>query len=241
MDPALEVFHLGLYVREVEVLGDGLLAFGVGEGLCFLVGGVVCGADAELVLEGAALLAIEGIDADSEPARITHERTGVKARTHARVLCHGILKRHFSVLVLGNSGGGVYIGPAVNIAIARHVEAYLLRECSAAWKRHAEAHRIRKPRATGNRRRVFEFTFFCGIDHVLESRPIRNDRDETMRAIERYASERFQIQKSPFAAPKRHNGADYMGGLHAGKNTRLDRPVEAAAEQHRLAGQLALT
>jgi Protein of unknown function (DUF2786). len=184
-------------------------------------------AKAHELAQGAGI-AIEGIDADREPARITHERSGVKARTHARVLCHSILKQHFSVWVIGCSDGGLYVGPAVNIAIARHVEEYLLRECSAAWTKHAKEQRIRKPRTMSDRRRVFERMFFRGIGSVLDARPARNDLDETAQAIERYTAEHFKVKSAPVASPKRCNGADYMGGLLAGENTRVDRPVEAA-------------
>ena len=198
-------------------------------------------AKAHELAQGAGI-AIEGIDADREPARITHERTGVKARTHARKLCHSILKRHFSVLAVGCSSGGIYVGPAVNIAIARHVEAYLVRECSDAWMKHAKVNRIRKPRTMSDRRRVFEVMFFHAIDNALAARPVRNDQEETAQAIDRYAADQLDLKwKKQPPMPKRFSSTDSMGGFHAGEKTRVDRPVEAAAEQHRLAGQLALT
>ena len=145
-----------------------------------------------------------------------------------------------SVLIVGSSDGALYVGPAVNIAIARHVEQYILRECSAALTKHAKEHRIRKPRTMSDRRRVFERMFFCGIASVLAAHPVRNDQDETAQAIERYAAEHFKIRSVAITKPRRCSGADYMGGFRAGENTRIDRPVEPAAEQHRLAGRLAL-
>ena len=93
-----------------------------------------------------------------------------------------------------------------------------------------------------DRRRVFEIMFFHAIDSVLTARPVRNDQEETAQAIERYAAEHFKIRKpTPFTKPEQILGEDYMGGLSAGEKTRLDRPMESAAERHRLAGQLALT
>ncbi len=181
-------------------------------------------------------IAIEGVDADQEATRITHERGSLKARTHSRLRCHNILKRHFSVWIIGSGDGVLYVGPAVNIAIAQHVEAYLIRECSTARTAHAKANKIRKPRTSSERRKVFELMFYHGIDEVLNKRPVRNDRDEIMQAVERYARDNFDIRSQSSQPPKRCNALDYLGGLHSGRSTRIDRPVSDAAKATELAG-----
>jgi hypothetical protein len=193
-------------------------------------------AKAHEIAAGAGI-AIDGIDADREAVRITHEEGGARSRSHARKLCHGILKNHFGVCVLGSSThGAAYVGPAVNIAVARHVEVFLLRQCGALWSAYAtKAHGVRVPRKMTQRRRAWELGFFAGIDHVLRQRPIRNDSEDINRAIRQYVSDRFKVKamKMNLKTQKRHTN-DLESGFQDGKSTRLDRPVEAAAETRQL-------
>ena len=192
-------------------------------------------AKAHEIAAGAGI-AIDGIDADREAVRITHEDGGARAASHARKLARAILGNHFGVLVLGSSThGAAYVGPAVNIAVARHVEVFLLRQCGALWKAYAAAHGVRGPRKMTQRRRAWELGFFAGIDHVLRQRPIRNDSEDINRAIRQYVSDRFKVKamKMNLKTQKRHTN-DLESGFQDGKSTRLDRPVEAAAETWQL-------
>lgn len=190
-------------------------------------------------LAGEAGIAIDSIDADRESVRVTHEAGGPRSLTYSRKLCHGILKRHFSVHVIGDSfSGAVYVGPAVNIAIARHVENFLLRACAAAWSEYAVERAVRNARKATERRRAFEKGFYAGIDNVLSRRPIRNDAADINLAIDAYTRRNFKIVSVPLnnKIPARYDHALYSGVV-AGQKTRLDRPVEAAASPLRIGVQ----
>lgn len=184
-------------------------------------------------LADGAGLAIDGIDADRQEIRITHERGGVRRRSHSRLRCHGVLRRHFSVEVLGSSGTGcIYIGPAVNIAIAQHVEAYLLRQCADGWLVAAAAQQWGPTKAAARKkkaaRQAYEVGFYFGINKVLADRPVRNDAQEIKTAVERYMGTNFKVSRKTMAAPsKQHAGAIYAGMLR-GAATRVDRPVDGS-------------
>ncbi len=189
---------------------------------------------AEIAAEAG--LAVEGIDADLQAARITHEAGGARRRSHARQRCHAVLKLHFGVKVLGQSEiGCMYIGPAVNIAIARHVEAYLLQQCAAGWRDEAGRRRILRQACGDGPKRAFEWGFFLGVNEALKRRPIRNDGAEIARAVERYMADRFKITRTPIAPPSARHDAAAFNGIYRGARTPVDRPVAGAEAPRALA------
>lgn len=184
-------------------------------------------------LAAAQGVAIDGVDPDAEHAKITHESGGITRRSHARKLCHGILKRHFGVMVIGSSDGAIYVGPDVNIQIARHVEEFLVRQVGGEWKewdalkRGGWHRRQRKP--SPERRRSFENAFFGAVDLELELRPIRNDADQIRLEVEKYVHRYFCVRhtKMNVKTSNRHLD-DWYAGHEAGHNVKLSRPVDAA-------------
>lgn len=179
---------------------------------------------AEIAAEAG--LALDGIDADATVPRIAHEAGGARRRSHRRVRCHGVLRRHFGVDVIGSSKqGAIYVGPAINIVLARHIEEYLVRQCAEGWSAMSGVRR--RCRAGG--RRAYECGFFLGIDKVLQARPIRNDNPALAGEIEKYIADNFRIRSSPLAPAAQRYAAFMMAGLAAGRNTPCSRPVDGAA------------
>ena len=175
-------------------------------------------------------VAIAGVDPDAEHARITHESGVITRRSHARKLCHGILKRHFGVMVIGSSDGAIYVGPDVNIQIARHVEEFLVRQVGSEWREWAELKKIgTRRKAPPERRRSFENAFFGAVDLELELRPIRNDADQIRLEVEKYVNRIFCVRhtKMNVKTSNRHLD-DWYAGHEAGHNVKLSRPVDAA-------------
>jgi hypothetical protein len=181
-------------------------------------------------LAAAQGVAIDGVDPDAEHAKITHESGGITRRNHARKLCHGILKRHFGVMVIGSSDGAIYVGPDVNIQIARHVEEFLVRQVGSEWREWAELKKIgARRKAPPERRRSFENAFFGAVDLELELRPIRNDADQIRLEVEKYVNRNFCVRHKPMnvKTSNRHLD-DWFAGHEAGHNVKLSRPVDAA-------------
>ena len=181
-------------------------------------------------LAAAQGVAIDGVDPDAEHAKITHESGGITRRNHARKLCHGILKRHFGVMVIGSSVGAIYVGPDVNIEIARHVEEFLVRQVGSEWREWAKLKKIgTRRKAHPERRRSFENAFFGAVDLELELRPIRNDADQIRLEVEKYVNRNFCVRhtKMNVKTSNRHLD-DWYAGHEAGHNVKLSRPVDAA-------------
>ena len=181
-------------------------------------------------LAAAQGVAIDGVDPDAEHAKITHESGGITRRSHARKLCHGILKRHFGVMVIGSSDGAIYVGPDVNIQIARHVEEFLVRHVRNAQREWESVKKIGKRRTPSpERRRSFENAFFGAVDLELELRPIRNDADQIRLEVEKYVNRNFCVKHTPMnvKTSNRHLD-DWYAGHEAGHNVKLSRPVDAA-------------
>lgn len=171
-------------------------------------------------------LALDGIDADATASRIVHEAGGVKRRSHSRLRCHGVLRRHFGVDVLGSSySGTIYVGPAINIALARHIETYLVRQCAAGWSAMSGGRRRRR----AGSKRAYEFGFFCGIDRVLNEHPIRNDSPALSAAIEQYVGDNFSVTSEPVGKPNKRHSEMIMNGFIDGRATPCSRPVAGAA------------
>ena len=198
-------------------------------------------AEAQAAIEKAYELAsnagisIDGIDMDKDSKRITHECGGVRRCVYARRLAHGILKRHFSVLVLASSQRGcVYVGPSVNIAIAKHVEAFLIRECASSWSAFTTSMRKQRIRVTANKRKTYELNFFAGIDSALRMRPIRNDRDEIQKAIDKYTESNFSVVTTKLDKPTREDKAVATNGYLHGLATNVSRPVEGSVNSRLL-------
>lgn len=181
-------------------------------------------------LAAAQGVAIDGVDPDAEHAKITHESGVITRRIHARKLCHGILKRHFGVMVIGSSDGAIYVGPDVNIQIARHVEEFLVRHVGSEWREWAKLKKIgTRRKAHPERRRSFENAFFGAVDLELELRPIRNDADQIRLEVEKYVNRNFCVRhtKMNVKTSNRHLD-DWYAGHEAGHNVKLSRPVDAA-------------
>lgn len=172
-------------------------------------------------------ISIDGLDIDKEQIRITHESGGVKRCTFARTCSHHILSRHFSVRIFSSSFQGcVYIGPSVNIAIAKHVESFLIRECTTAWAEFEKT--LPKRKVTPNKKKTFEVNFFAGIDTVLSQRPIRNDKSEIATAIELYTNSNFKLRTTKVDVPTRMDHTIARHGYLQGVSTNVSRPVESA-------------
>ena len=180
-------------------------------------------------LAAAQGVAIDGVDPDAEHAKITHESGGITRRSHARKLCHGILKRHFGVMVIGSSDGAIYVGPDVNIQIARHVEEFLVRHVRNEWREWESVKKIGKRRKPSpERRRSFENAFFGAVDLELELRPIRNDAEQIRMAIEKYVQRNFCVRRSPMNVKSDNRYLDdWFAGYESGLNVKLSRPVDA--------------
>lgn len=179
---------------------------------------------AELAAEAG--LDIGGIDADGGGVRVTHERTPLVRRSHARTCVHSILREHFGVTVVSGWRGCVYIGPRVNIEIARHIEVFLLREASGGWARHRKG--LRRVRDAGRRRKQWTHGFFCAVATALRARPLRNDAEALRAAVDRYMAEHFDVKHRKGWTPPRVSGA-VVAGWDDGKQVNLARPVETAA------------
>ncbi len=180
-------------------------------------------------LAAAQGVAIDGVDPDAEHAKITHESGGITRRSHARKLCHGILKRHFGVMVIGSSDGAIYVGPDVNIQIARHVEEFLVRQVGGEWREWESVKKIGKRRKPSpERRRSFENAFFGAVDLELKLRPIRNDAEQIRMAIEKYVQRNFCVRRSPMNVKTSNRYLDdWFAGHESGRNVKLSRPVDA--------------
>lgn len=179
-------------------------------------------------------VALDGVDADAESPRVTREEVRLARRSHARTLAHGILRYHFAVFVVGGRGSLLYFGPAVNIAIARHVETYLLREASREWAAYRAERRLRG-RGLLERRRLWERGFFGEINAALYERPLRNDAEEARLAVEAYARSVCRITVKRHPRPRGRSRADLLAGACAGSRVNLSRPVEASAQARRIA------
>lgn len=181
-------------------------------------------------------LSLDGIDADATDPRIVHEAGGVRRRSHSRIRCHGVLRRHFGVDVLGSSGrGAIYVGPGINIALARHIETYLVRQCAAGVVQSPSLRRLRgRNRAAATR--AWEFGFYCAIDNTLTLHPIRNDNPLVAAAIERYIADTFALTTSPVASPSRKHAADAFAGYVRGSSTPCSRPVAGTVPGMMIAG-----
>lgn len=186
-------------------------------------------------IAAAAGLDICGIEAGDGEARMTRESVILARRTNARIHVHNILRHHFGVFVVGGCGQITYFGPAVNIAIARHVEIYLLREAAREWAAYRDANNLRR-RGLDKRRKTWERGFFGAVSEALAARPLRNDAAELIQAVERYAFSAMRIVIKKNAAPRSGNMADIMAGLHAGDKVNLSRPVETAASARQIGG-----
>lgn len=172
-------------------------------------------------------ISIDGIDIDKEQIRITHESGGVKRCSFARRYAHAILSRHFSVRVFSSSWQGcVYIGPSVNIAIGKHVECFLIRECTSAWAEFEKT--LPKRKVTANKKKTFEVNFFAGINTVLNKRPIRNDKSEIATAIELYTKSNFKVKSTKLYPPSHIDHTVARHGYLQGVSTNVSRPVESA-------------
>lgn len=178
-------------------------------------------------------LALDGIDADATTPRIVREDGGVKRRSHSRVRCHIVLSRHFGVDVIGSSySGTIYVGPAINIALARHIEAYLVRQCAAGWSAMAGG---RRRRSAGSRR-AYEYGFYGGIDRVLREHPIRNDDPALSAAIEKYVGDNLRVTTKPMGKPDKRHSEMVMNGFIDGRDTPCSRPVAGAAAAMMIGG-----
>jgi len=185
-------------------------------------------------LAAAAGMEIGGIEpGETAQARITSEQVKFARRTFARVNVHFILKEHFGVFVVGGGGRLVYFGPAVNIAIARHVEVFLLREASQGWAEYRAANKLRK-RGLAVRRKVWENGFFIAVTAALCRRPLRNDAEELRHAVERYAHSVMKLKTTKMQIP-RGNARDFLDGQDAGRAVNLSRPVETGAQAPQVA------
>jgi hypothetical protein len=174
----------------------------------------------------AAGLVLDGIDADVTAPRIVHEDGGAKRRSHSRMRCHGVLRRHFGVDVIGSSwSGSIYIGPAINIALARHIETYLVRQCAAGWVAFSVP---TKRRSKAGVKRAYKCGFYSGIEEVLQAHPIRNDNPELAAAIEKYEGENFRVKSAPIARPDKRHQAAVFSGFIDGNATPCSRPVDGA-------------
>lgn len=181
-------------------------------------------------LASGAGISIDGIDMDKDATRITHEWGGVKRCVYARRLAHGILKRHFSVLVLASSQRGcVYVGPSVNIAIAKHVEAFLIRECNTSWTAFSQTLRYCRKHVTANKRKTYELNFIAGIESALRMRPIRNDRYEIQKSIDKYTEANFSVVTTKLDRPTREDKTVAANGYLHGLATNVSRPVEGSS------------
>jgi hypothetical protein len=170
-------------------------------------------------LADQAGIGIAGLESDTDTPKITHERSDLKRRSHSRARCHVILRRHFSVRVIGSSERGcLYVGPSANIAIARHVEEYLVRVCARCLSECQEKRKTRTFRVQ------FEDGFYAAISRTLRLRPIRNDWEAVSAAVEKYVGDHFKITHRSISNGRRNNVA-FMHGVSSGLATPVDRPV----------------
>ena len=179
-------------------------------------------------LAAAQGVAIDGVDPDAEHAKITHESGVITRRSHARKLCHGILKRHFGVMVIGSSYGAIYVGPDVNIQIAMHVEEFLVRQVGSEWREWEAVKKTGKRRKPSpERRRSFENAFFDTVDLELKLRPIRNDAERIRMEVEKYVQRNFRVVSSTLNVKTSNRYLDdWYAGHQAGKKVKLSRPVD---------------
>lgn len=177
-------------------------------------------------------LALDGIDADATTPRIVHEYGGVKRRSHSRMRCHAVLSRHFGVDVIGSSSRGViYVGPAINIALARHIDTYLVRQCAAGWANYPDMRRRK-----AHHKRAYEYGFYGGIERVLREHPIRNDDPALSAAIEQYVGDNFRVTTRPLGKPDKRQSEMVMNGFIDGLATPCSRPVAGAAAAMMIGG-----
>ena len=203
-------------------------------------------AEAQSAIAKAHELAAQaGINIDTiseqDPIRVTHEAVGLRRVSYERKAVHGVLITHFGVKMVYDKGHEVvYIGPEVNIALAKYIEEYLIRAVAAAWKVY-DRERPQGWSKFENRgtKRSFVLGFFDSIHKTLENRPIRNDMNTLKRAIETYTMALY-----PKLITRRHkcslsdtNAA--MRGKEAGATVSLNRPVNEGFKTQQLTGSMA--
>ena len=189
-------------------------------------------------LANAAGIAIDGIDPEKERVRISHQRGTVQRMSNARKHCVVTLRMHFGVDVLHSQFGCIYVGPDVNIEIAKHVETFLLRVCSREWADFVKINRIKNTKAKLHRKASFEVGFFIGVRAVLKERPIRNDVSEIRAQVEKYVAQTF-VTKSMDIANKSGgtvNMHDRYSGFSAGFKVNLTRPVNDGESRKMIGG-----
>ena len=168
-----------------------------------------------------------------------------------------ILKDHFGVHVLYRVGKGyTYIGPSVNIALARYIETFLLRASSDAWAEFLESNKFvsrfnpKYKRYNKKERKDAKCSFFTGyfnaIYRTLTERPIRNDADKNLNGekkisnlstqIETYIKGNFEVkEKSSNFDVERGDSAALYGGIKKGETVSLNRPVNEGLNVGQLA------
>jgi hypothetical protein len=189
------------------------------------------------IAEGAGL-SINDVDMEKEPVKITHERGGARRVTFARRQVFILLKSHFSIdVIISSARGATFVGPSVNIAIAKHVETYLLRASSAELKTFLARTPPKQRRTPKQRRRLSEsflLGFFNSVDQTLSMRPIRNDAAEIKIAIAHYMGQHFTTRTRPSGKIGRIDTGALSDGVRQGRNHSLDRPIEGAQSTLRL-------
>ena len=174
-------------------------------------------------------VAIEEIGND-DPNRIAHEQRGVRRVTLLRRIIFQILKKHFSVHVVQSYWkGAIYIGPAINLEIAKHIEHYLHRAASEAFYDYMAGLPAVKRRTAAQRRVIYKsymMGFFGAIDRTLEESPKRNDAEAIGKAIEAYTNTKFYVMTKPNKpGTKSRNDDAASKGFGDGSNVDINRPV----------------
>lgn len=187
-------------------------------------------------------LKIDEINDADVTQRIVQERGETRRVSFERRRVWEILEEHFGVKLLFNSYYGcVYVGPEVNIAIAQHVEVFLMREVARAWKGYKER-RIRELLADdigggiardiiNDEKAGFVVGFFHEIHQKLTANPLRNDREnEALKdAIKVYVKEVIKPSVKASAPQKELDEESWHQGCGAGSEINLSRPMEGAA------------
>ena len=177
---------------------------------------------------------------DHDPVRVTHEVVGLRRVSHAREMAHTILFTHFGVQVVLHGGRDVvYIGPVVNIELAKHVEEFLVCACAAAWREY-DRERPQDWDAWANRqtKRSFTHGFYHAIHTTLANRPIRNDAREVQHANKMYLMALYPETRRRRQDNSIHNPNAALHGKQAGANVNLNRPVHEGCETKQLVWSL---
>lgn len=181
------------------------------------------------------------LDLDDAGERMVLERIEIGWRVSlAKHHALRVLLNHFNVDVVLSKPDAAILGTQSDVAIAIYVFEFILGACTRATSAWAKREKAARRKTTGAKRLSFQQGWFYGLRDGLK-RPdettgtLDDSRTslviaERRRRLEAFVDEQFPKRTEVKRKPPRENKTAIWKGFLAGRETRINKPLDAPAD-----------